>query len=121
MGDSPRKPDQPSPTARARGRLLDKRLLWNLTTLLGILYLGAVGLGLIPGGRFGQTEAIVFVAILLLNPATVEAFVERVRSLSVSSTGFELRLQQVQRQQDEQAQVLETLAFLLASYLPRDE
>lgn len=99
----------------------DRRWLWHATTIIGLLYLVAVAMGLIPAGRFGQTEAIVFVAVLLLNPTLVDAFVERIKSLSVSTRGLEVSLQEVQRKQDQQVIVLETLAFLVANYLPRRE
>jgi hypothetical protein len=99
---------------------LDHRLWWNAITIAGLLYLVGIALNL-PIGHFGQTEAIVFAAILILNPALVEAFFERVKSLSVSSKGVEVSLQEVKEKQNEQAKVLETLAFLLANYLPEPQ
>lgn len=96
------------------------RIWWNVITVAGLLYLAAVAANL-PVGHFGQTEAIVFAAILLFNPALVEAFFDRVKSLSVSSKGVEFSLQEVKQKQEEQTKVLETLAFLLANYLPESE
>jgi hypothetical protein len=99
---------------------MSPRLWWYVIMTLGLIYLIGFAANL-PFGHLGQTELILLVAILVLNPALVEAFVERVRSLSVSTKGIEVSLQEVQRKQGEQTEVLETIAFLLANYLPRAE
>jgi hypothetical protein len=94
--------------------------------VLGFAYLLALAFGFLPTGRFGMPEAIIFVAILLLNPGLVG----RLESLSLGAGKLDVKLreelryevrQEIRPVQDEQARqrnILQELGFLITSYLP---
>jgi hypothetical protein len=100
--------------------------LWYAAALLGLVYLLALALNLLPSGRFGIPEAIIFVAILLLSPGLIS----RLESLSIESGKFQIKLREAVREQigeelrpvtNEQMQqrnMLEELRFLITAFLP---
>ena len=86
-------------------------------TLLGVGYLLAVVFGKIGTNRFGTTEAIIFVAILLLN----SAWIQRIGRFAISGKGIEFQMREVQEEQVRQRADIRSIKFLLSYFVTEQE
>ena len=92
-------------------------ILSTSVTLLGVGYLLAVLLSRIGANRFGTTEAIIFVAILLLN----SSFLQKIGRLSISGKGVEFQVREVQEEQVRQRAEIKSLKFLISYFVTEQE
>lgn len=92
-------------------------ILSTSVTLLGVGYLLAVVFGKIGANRFGTTEAIIFVAILLLN----SSFIQRIGRFAISGKGVEFQVREVQAEQVRQRAEIKSLKFLVSYFVTEQE
>jgi multisubunit Na+/H+ antiporter MnhG subunit len=88
-----------------------------VVTLLGLGYLLAVAFGKIGANRFGTTEGIIFVAILLLN----STWAQRIGRLAISGKGIEFQMREVQEEQVRQRADIGSIKFLLSYFVTEQE
>jgi hypothetical protein len=112
-----------SPKVSAKAQAKDDFRSWLAlvlsvgVTLLGVGYLLAVVFGKIESNRFGTTEAIIFVAILLLN----SAWIQRIGKLAISGKGIEFQMREVQEEQVRQRADIRSIKFLLSYFVTEQE
>jgi hypothetical protein len=118
---NPEPSEPPKVSERARGKDDFKSWLTIIlsvgVTLLGVGYLLAVVFGKIGTNRFGTTEAIIFVAILLLN----SAWIQRIGRLAISGKGIEFQMREVQEEQVRQRAEIRSIKFLLSYFVTEQE
>jgi hypothetical protein len=85
-------------------------------TLIGLSYLIAVPFDLLKR-KFEPVDLAVLVALLLFN----SGFIQRVGKLVIGSKGLELELEKVQIEQKKQRIEIDTLRFLITSYVTEKE
>jgi hypothetical protein len=85
-------------------------------TLLGLAYLAAIPFDLLRR-KFDSVDVAVFVALLVVN----SGFLKRLGRLVIGSKGVELELQEVKIEQEKQRVEIDTLRFLITSYVTENE
>ena len=85
-------------------------------TLFGLAYLAAIPFDLLKR-KFDLVDAAVFVALLIFN----SGFLKRLGKLVIGSKGIELELQEVKIEQKKQRIEINTLRFLITSYVTEKE
>lgn len=93
-----------------------------LLSILGALYLIAIPTGLLKSeAKYGLTEAVIFVTILIIN----SNFIERLVKLSFSTEGISLELdrkiERVEVRQSKQEQDIRLLRFFIANFIGKYE
>jgi hypothetical protein len=92
-------------------------ILSTSVTLIGVGYLLAVVFGKIGANRFGTTEAIIFLAILLLN----SSLIQRIGRFAISGKGVEFQVREVQEEQVRQRAEIKSLKFLVSYFVTEQE
>jgi hypothetical protein len=85
-------------------------------TLFGLAYLAAIPFDLLKR-KFDVVDAAIFVALLIFN----SGFLKRLGKLVIGSKGVELELQEVKIEQKKQRIEIDTLRFLITSYVTEKE
>ncbi|MFB2836422.1 hypothetical protein [Floridanema evergladense] len=108
-------------------KLSVRQIFFYGVTLLGLLYLFSVSFGAIKKDRLGQTEAVIFVTILLLN----SEFIERLGKFKFGELSLELEQKvaevkekqtEIQDVQKQHSREIEEIVNLLAnSFLEKNE
>jgi len=91
-------------------------ILFLVLTLLGIAYLIAIPFDLLKR-KFEPVDLAVLVALLLFN----SGFLQRLGRLVIGGKGVELELKEVKIEQEKQRIEIDTLRFLIASYVTEKE
>jgi hypothetical protein len=85
-------------------------------TVFGLAYLAAIPFGLLKH-KFDTVDVAVFIALLIFN----SGFLKRLGRLAIGSKGVELELQEVKTEQKRQRVEIDTLRFLITSYVTKKE